>query len=437
MAVDVLQAFLTKRLFDVGGDDNRVASLREAATEVAALIKAAPQRTSTFTMIAIDGSIAPDEPIIAEVMKVLEKHWNSYAGAFTDSKLPTVTRAIVLHALSLAAGSEGIAAAVSLTARSLLPILGDAGDRDLWIGIVSDAERRLELRATREWSLPSAASVAQAEIEAAPSKLLESPKLGSEWLAKRLVAAAGPNDEDGEALERANPQWPNSPQPWAHAFGPIAARAIAGSVNAVVEKLVNDLNERDRGHELQTAIGDYVSATVTALVKTSIGLERRTGLMWWKESLYSPAAQVSYRTLSPSIAAALVAADAAAQTGPFAPRMTEAIVSETLRSIDPATMADGHLLADHGAAIATADTAVQEVLDRSYLTINNEPGRTPLGSLVPSSRRITAEALRARVGLAGDERISAIDLGVWLYRDLQAAAATPPPAARKRRGKAA
>lgn len=437
MAADVLQRFLTKRLFDVGADDARVKPLRDAAADVAALIKAAPQRTASMTMVAIDSRIRPNEPLVVEVMKILEGHWQSYAGAFTDDKLPTVARAIVLHALSATMGSEPIAAAVSLTARTMLPYLGDQADFDLWTDIIADADRRLGLRAEREWALPSAAKAATGEFAAPAATALAPQVVNKTWLAERLAAASGPNSEDGEASKApANPQWPNTGEQWSHSFAPIAANAIAGAVDAVIKSLAQKVDERDGAQALRTAIADYVTAAAETLTRTAIGLERRTALLWWKESLYSPSAHQSYRGLDPAVAAALTALDASAQTGAFAPRMAEAMVRETLASIDPAISTDKRTLAACAEAIACADETLRTALNTGFSAVHRGTGRTPLASLLGDADALTPEIIGVRLGLAPDTEVTAIDLGIWLFRDLQAAAATPPPVRRKRGAKA-
>ena len=44
MGEDILQHFLGKRLFDVGSEDARLVNLRQAADELASLLKASPER---------------------------------------------------------------------------------------------------------------------------------------------------------------------------------------------------------------------------------------------------------------------------------------------------------------------------------------------------------------------------------------------------------
>lgn len=436
MATDVLQAFLTKRLFDVGGDDSRVKALRDAADDMAAIIKAAPHRTATFTMIAIDSAIGPDEAAVAEVMKILERRWNSYAGAFTDSKLPTVARAILLHALSIASGSEPIAATISLTARNMLPHLGDMGDRALWSEIVGDADRRLARRSEREWALPSSSAASEIKLSVPNEVQLEHPTVNEDWLKGRLTAAVGPQNAAGEQLKNANPHFPNTGQPWSNEFAPLATTAIAGAVNGAMKALTERVATSGAGEALRAAITEYVSATSAALTQTTLGLERRTALLWWKEALFSPSAGLSYRELDPSCAAALAAVDASAQVGPFAPRMAEAVLRETLLSIDRSAMSQQRSIEKHAAELANVSGGVRAAIDESYATIHTESGRTPLGALMASSHTVTSEVFRERLGVPADTDISAADFGLWLFRDLQASAATPEPSKRKRGGRA-
>jgi hypothetical protein len=436
MATDVLQRFLNRRLFDVGGDDARVALLRAAAADVAAVIKDSPQRAAGMTMVAIDSRIGPDEPLVGEVMKVLEKRWQSYAGAFADKKLPTLARAIVLHALSAAMGSDSIATAVSLTARTMLPQLGDPADLDLWGDIINDADRRLALRTEREWALPSAAKAATGSLSWTAPAALTPPTLARAWLVQRFSAAAGPHNSDGEANKTpVNPQFPNSGEPWSHAFAPIAATSVASAVDLAFKAFAEQIDKRDAGETLGNAITSYVSSAAETLTRTAIGLERRTALLWWKEALYSPSAHVSYRDLDPAAAAALAAIDASAQTGPFAPRMAEAMVRETLRSIDVGFASESQPLSACCNVIAETEGPVRAALEAGFGAVNREPGRTPLASLLADSDAVTPEVIAERLGLAPDLAVTPMEFGTWLFRDLQAAAATPPPVKRKRGAK--
>jgi hypothetical protein len=205
----------------------------------------------------------------------------------------------------------------------------------------------------------------------------------------------------------------------------------------VTKALAEQVDKREGGQALREAIGNYVTATADALTRTAMGLERRSALLWWKEALYSPTAQTSYRDLDPAVAAALAAVDASAQTGPFAPRMAEAVVRETLRSMDHDAMMATKALVEHGEAIAAATGGVRSAIEAGYANAHAETGRSPLASLILSDPVTSPGVVERRLGLPGDLALNAVDLGVWLFRDLQASAATPVPAKRGRGSKAA
>lgn len=428
MAEDILQRFLGKRLFDVGGDDDRLAYLRAASGDLAARLKAAPERIAAYTMVAIDPEVPPDEPILVEVGAILQAKWNSYQGAFADPVLPVLFRAIILSSLEAIAGSEPAAAAITLTCRNLLPHLGARSDTSLWQSLVDSAAHRLELRARREWALPTAIDLEKVELKLPAPREVALATASKDWLAKQFVIASAPNAQDGSATN-GNPHWPSENQNWVYQFAPRAASAVAGAVDAVAKKLAENTTNA-LGLETQAAaITDYVGSVAAHLGQMSLGLERRNSLIWWKEALYSPSAERSYRSVPLAVAAALIAIDASKQMGPFAPRMADAFLLETLRSLDPVETAAGRpltVLCNEAIEGAGGDIVLAELGH-----LHREPGRTPLASLIGAGDKIDSAVLERRIGLAGDASFSAAEFALWLLRDLQASAATPPKVKRK------
>lgn len=426
VADDYLQRFLNSRLFDVGGDDERLKLLRLAANELADTLKASPERIPAFTMVAIDSETPPDEPLLAEVGGILQHHWNSYAGAFADRTLPVVFRGIILNALGSMINSDPVATAVTMTGRNLLPRLGARADEGLWRDLVDTASHRLEMRARREWALPSAAAAQQHELKVVGIGTVAGTNASKEWLTKQLRAAVGPHTPEQEATG-GNAYWPNSGEAWAHDFAARAAAAIVGSINGTAKTLVENVNKELGFKDQAEAIGAYVQAVAGSVAQTALGLERRTSLLWWKEALYSPAAAISYRQLDLPVAAALAAVDSAEQIGAFAPRMAEAFLAETVRSIDPVAAGERMQLVDLCCAVEAAPAEVREILLARLGQLHVEPGRTQLASLIGTGVTIDGAILERRVGLDPAEQMSIVDFALWLFRDVQASAAAPAP----------
>lgn len=434
MAQDILQRFLTARLFDVRGEDENVAKLRETGEELAAALKESSQRIAAFAVVAIDAQVPPSEPIVGEVIGMLEKRWNSFAGVFADNQLTVVARAIILDALARLVRSDHAALAIALTARSLLPHIGSTADRELWADLLAEAEIRLEARARREWTLPLSGAGSEQHLVIAPLPPIAGPTVKRSWLQSRVEAASGPQNRQGEAVEDSNEQWPNSGAPWSYDFAPRMAKAIADAVDGVSKKLAENINQQDLAGHVVTAVSAHIAQAVDGLAPVAKVLERRTALLWWKESLYSAGANASYRDLEPVHAAAWAAVDAVDLTGPFAPRMAEAFLLETLRSAGEERASVPNPLGDVAALIAREGDGCAELRKRLSV-VGVEPGMTPLAGLLSLGSSVGAAELASRAGLPTDFELTASELALWLFRDLQAAIANAAGTKSKRRAK--
>jgi hypothetical protein len=433
VAQDILQSFLTARLFDLGGDDTRLQKLRDAATDLAAVLKTTPSRVPAFVMVGVDAKVSPDEPILKEVTLLVEKKWNSYIGAFAESALPVVMRGVILEAIAKSIGSDTIALAVSLTARSVLPRLGSLTDEALWRGLIDEAETRLEQRARLEWALPSATALDKLVLNLPEIPAIEWSTVKPEWLTPQFAAAAGPTDVNGNALPNANTVWPNSADPWSHQFAPLAAKATIAALDVVSKSHIGKINEHLKNNDRLVDFGEQISTALGGFLQKAVGLERRTSLIWWKEALYSSHAETSYRSLPVGNACAWIAVDAADITGPFALRMAEAVIAEAIRTLLGKSADTTIRLTELLRQTTSAAGAGNEKLQTQFSEVQQAEGRTQLASLL---REPDVEAvLPTRLGLSADAALSPIEFAHWLYRDIQVARATFTPS--KSRKKAA
>ncbi|MDX0015941.1 hypothetical protein GOB19_23380 [Sinorhizobium meliloti] len=419
MAQDVLQNFLNVRLFDLGGDDNKLNQLRDASADLAAKFKSDPAGIPSFVMVAIDTKVAPDEPIFRDVADVVGNKWNSYMGAFSDATIPTVMRAVILEAIARSLDDDRVAIAVSLTARSLLPHLGSPMDVALWTDIVTDADTRLETRARKEWALPSSTAVEPPKIELPEIEDFTHKVMNVDWLTGQLAAAVGPSDKEGQALKNPNPHWPNAGNPWSYEFSPRAARAISSAVDGVSKATASYMTERAKADDRIRSALDQILAYLSKGFTMSKGLERRTSLLWWKESLYSPRADASYRNFTVGKACAWMALDAVAITGPFAPRMAEALLAETLRSFRQEDADEPTSLAQLCSEVR--DIGQNESILTSLAIVRREAGRSQLASMIAQPDTVD---IPATLGLPSDAKLSPVAFALWIYRDLQIAQAT-------------
>ena len=82
--------------------------------------------------------------------------------------------------------------------------------------------------------------------------------------------------------------------------------------------------------EMMAVMSEHLTATLRAVSEASAGLQRRTNLLWWKEALFSTSAGVSYREMSTSDAAVLMAFDMYRHIPTFSPSSVAAFLRETV-----------------------------------------------------------------------------------------------------------
>ena len=204
----------------------------------------------------------------------------------------------------------------------------------------------------------------------------------------------------------------------------MAAKAVASAVDSITKATTSAINESLKADERLNAIAEQILAHVSTVAATSKGIERRTSLIWWKESLYSPAANVSYRTLGVGTACAWMAVDAVAITGPFAPRMAEALVAETLRSFRASEADEPMLLSTLCADVRDNPSGTNVGLLAALAVVRREPGRSQLAGMLSQNEKID---IPGTLGLSPDAKVTPVAFAQWIYRDLQIALATAVP----------
>ena len=419
MSDDVLLRFVTKNLIDVKGDDAKLGSLREAAGDLAGILKKTPAKTLAFSLAAFDPEVPETDPAVAEAADALRGRWETYVNTFASTPV-AVCRAMLLDALIQAArDNEAVAIGFAVSARNVLPFMEVGGEQEIWAQVVADVEKRVEERTEAEWATP--ASIDLPEIKLDPITLDESrvssPQVNRDDLERKLWAAAGPNfitPKDGQDHStEGNQHYPNAKELWIYEFGVRAATAVGEAIDGTIKSL---------------------AATVQAVSGATTGLQRRTDLLWWKEALFSPSARMSYRDIPVAVAAALMAFDMHRQIPAFSPASVAAFLRETviaLPNIDGDRKVPIRELVED-----VRQSDVLAVLRTGAAELVAAPtGRGPLLALIGHSdvlSQLDDQSFRDLSGVKPDTELSLPDWSVWLLREFQAArtvaeASTPKP----------
>jgi len=435
MSDQILLNFLSAGLIDVGGDDAKLKKLQETASDLASALKQTPSKTSSFALIAFDPASPEDDPVIAEVCNALKVRWPTYINTFSGTPM-LVLRALLLDALVQAANDEKVGVAFVASARNVLPFVEAGNEQKIWAEAVLEIESRVDARAEAEWATPDSINAPDLKYTAPPTVELPSQTLtiNTESLTAALSAAAAPS---GTGPNK-NRYWAHGdPQNWANDFGRLATQAIAQAINAASEDAQGapvDLAEPLKA--LSRAVVTHAGDTLKLVSAATAGLQRRTNLIWWKETLYSPSARVSYRALPASTVGALMALDLHQQVPTFSPVSVSAFLSETVLSLASIELEKKQSLRELvGEAIKSAELSPLRAVARQL--IPQPVGRGPILGLLAEQEGALAiddTQFRARVGVPADTALNISEWAAWIFRELQATRATQEVVRAKKTG---
>lgn len=356
MEQEFLMGFLEIGAFSLNSDDTKLEKLRSTAKDLSAVLRKAPAKTVSFTMVAADPSVPSTDPVMEEAMTALRKRWETVANAFTGRPV-NVLRAVLLDAIVQAAREDdAIAVAFVNTARNALAYAETADEAPIWREAVSEIETKVDTRAEAEWATPEMISVEPLNYTApkASSTEVEAPTIERVTLQEKILSAAGPG---GNAPNNRN--WVNNdPQSWTQDFAKLMTSAIADAVDAVAAEVSPPPVDLSKPLSLLAkAVTAHVEAALASFSGATVGLQRRTNLLWWKEALYSPSAHESYLEMPVFQASALMALDLHEQVPTFSPASVSAFLKDAIRCLPAEPVSEGNGRRDIATLVREAKTA--------------------------------------------------------------------------------
>lgn len=429
MEQEFLLKFLEIGAIDLKGDDTKLDKLRSTAKDLAAILRKAPSKTTSFTMVAADPNIAATDPTVEEAMAALRKQWETVANAFAGRPV-SILRAILLDAIVQAARSDdAIAVAFVNTARNALAYSETADEAEIWREAVSEIETKVDARAEAEWATPEMITVEPLQYKppAPVSTDHETPTVDREELQAKINSATGPWSSN----EPKNSYYPhNQPQEWGQDFAKKMGVTIAEALDGMAEELVpTPIDLSGPLSTLAKAVTAHIDKALASFSGATAGLQRRTNLLWWKEALYSPSVHASYLDLPPFEASALMALDLHEQVPTYSPASVSAFLREAIRCLPVENNGRENGERDVASLVRDARTTafMQPFRELAAQYAPVPVGRGPLLSLIghaQDSGIVEATSLRDLCGVDASIKMTPSDWGTYLFRELQTARAT-------------
>jgi hypothetical protein len=176
--------------------------------------------------------------------------------------------------------------------------------------------------------------------------------------------------------------------------------------------------------QLAPALKKHANALGKWVIGSAQRNERFTALLWWKQALYSPSLQRSYRELSPEGTAIAISFDLCCVSGAPVPLSVEYFLRETILNILPEN--PKVTLAELVAATKISDELVPCLPNAS----SGSPRRISLRQYLSVVRQAVPidDAIPDYVGILASTSLPISEWAVWLLRERLAEILTDPDA---------
>lgn len=421
MDTEILMQFLKLGLIDLQGSDEKLEKLATTSISLAKLLEADPSKTLAYTLIALDTKAPEDDPVVEETISILEENWITYSNTFSGTPVQVI-RALLLQALVISAKeNQQVAIAFVSITRNVLPHMEIGNEMNMWSELVKKFESELNIAAEKEWITPEKISVET--FSYSPPKQIKVSSadvtLNYEALKKGIEKASGPRNSNSETTN-GNKYTVAHGEPWIHEFVPRMTTAITEVIDtAFAEAKIKPIDIAKPLQELSTAVADHIDSTLEAVSKATIGLQRRTSLIWWKESLYSQSASSNYRQMPIDIAAAIMAFDLFNQVPTCSPASVSAFLSESILLLTKDENEKEVGLADRFREVQQSKYAdsLRKYIQNLFKDIK---GRGPILRFLTLDLSPNNQQFGELTGLAPDTQISNSEWASWVFRELQA-----------------
>jgi hypothetical protein len=406
--------------FGIGEDDTRREQLIKSVAELGKIFKKTPSQIRCYTLVALDAHVTENNPLLVATYEVIKKYWPGAGGKFKGAMPRQTVRGVMLSALYERAAEDLSALKVLYYTASGYYHFTDFGSEQPAIHLLLERfGNELEAYAIEEWSLEQAALTPKIEPFKLSGFKLGSAKVEQEELIKSMTEAIQPLRISFPAYHNGGTYSPE--QSWYTNFAAKSTDGIVSAVEAALQNFGKTLSTANLEAEVNKFFGNISNAITDTLAKSHQSLkavERRSQLLWWKETLYSTTLRQSYRELDSALLPAVMAVELAKLVPDTIPVSVDFLLTDTYRAV-VGGKPESQTLADLVAAFAAEEnrTALRQALPNEMTACAD---RTTLTAFLTQVlyQHATPEQLQARTGLRSDHPAAPDQLAVILLHDL-------------------
>lgn len=411
----LLQPLLKAGLLELGDSDERLKNIEKSIADLQVKLKKEQSLLPAFTLVALDPNISPDEPILEIVEEIIVTHWKALRSKFPESPIPII-RAVILHALyNVGLSDAKIGRIIYLIGSNFYPFSKLGREKDIVQKLLTDLGDLAEKEASEEWAL----NEEEPKLKISTLKLsglqFSDVKIDLKTLQAGLQTAIG-NDPTGHGPQHGGES----------AWGTHFVNKASNTIQKVLEEGFKNVGESISPSSIEDPINKFFTdfkKSLDQVLKSSFSsiqsVERRSKLLWWKETLYSTSLEKSYRNLNITAQSAMMAYDLYIQLPAIVPVSVDYLLNDTLLLVnknadEKMTFSEyfthlektenTDLLKDY---FKNEDTEIKRISITDFINL-----------VISGSAKVSM--LKQYTGIEDKEEVSLSDISVMILHDLMA-----------------
>lgn len=407
----LLQPLLQAGLLDIGDSDDRLANIEKSIADLQKKLDENRGLLPAYTLVALDPQIQDNEQALVDTETIVATHWKALRAKFSERPIP-VLRAVIINALyNLGIDDPYIARIIYLTASNYYPYAKLGREKDIVEELIKEFGNIAEENATKEWAL----SEEKPDLKLGALKIT-GLKFDEVSVDKTKLKASLKNAAN-RPPEGYNPyQHPNE---WAEHFSKHAGDGIATIFNSLVKDFATSLSPTSIETPINKFFTDFkksLDLTLKSSFDSIIAVDRRSKLLWWKETLYSASLKNSYRTLDKNSQPIIMAHDLYKQLPEITPASVDFLLRDTLLLLNNAA-SEERTFAEYFKEIGQENN---KALLKEYFDENDKAGRITITDFISLLVHGKADisSFKLRTGIDENSKVSLNNVAVIVLHDL-------------------
>lgn len=412
---EFLQSFLKTGLFEIGDSDDRLEKLRKSIIDLQKNFEKDYTLLPKYTLVAIDPNISDTEPVLLETEKIVIDHWETLRSKYPEMPR-NILRGVILNAINNVGVNNPIAARIIfLTAQNLYPFVKLNKEKEIVGSLLLKLGDIAESNAVEEWSFIEEEPKLKLDTLKISELNVDEIKISEEKLKAGLLQGIQASATTGHKINHGLHE-PN----FQAVYLSETSKGIANAFNSAFKQF----NGTKLSESIETSINKFFTSFKKSLdvsLKTSFSsmtsVERRSKLLWWKETLYSSSLRTSYRELDKNLLPIVMSSDLYNQLPEITPISVDYLLRDTLFLLNE-KKDEKIKFNEFLTAISQAET--KEQLKPFFEKLNEDAGRISItdfiGLLV--NDRVSIKDFQNRTGIKDKDESSISEIAVATLHDL-------------------